>query len=289
MNRKYYVIISPVRDEVAHFRLTAESVLRQSILPLEWVIVDDGSTDGTTAIIAEYAQRYPWIRAVYRSNRGGRKPGGGVVESFNTGYKALQTKQWEFIVKLDGDLSFEPTYFEQCFAHFAAEPTLGIGGGLICNLVNGALQSEHCPAFHVRGATKIYRKLCWDSLGGLWPAPGWDTFDEVKANMLGWRTRTFQDLHLIHYRPTGSADGIWSGLVKNGRANYICGYHPLFMLAKCIRRLVKRPFVIGSVGLFYGFLTAYVRKIPRVDDESAIQYLRHQQIKRLIGQDSMWN
>ncbi len=284
----HYVVITPVRDEEAHLRSTIGSMVNQTIRPSEWVIVNDGSTDGTAGILDECVATYPWIRAVHRQNRGFRKSGGGVVEAFNEGLGALVCKDWDFIVKLDGDLAFEPDYFESCFAEFAAEPRLGIGGGVICYLENGTKSFEEHPAFHVRGATKIYRKACWEEIGGFWPAPGWDTIDEVKANMLGWRTRSFPELHLVHHRVTGSADGRWGGSVKNGRADYVCGYHPLFMTAKCVRRLVRRQTVLDAVALMYGFVSGYAKRIPQVNDPGMIAYLRHQQLRKLLGRQTIW-
>jgi poly-beta-1,6-N-acetyl-D-glucosamine synthase len=283
-----YVVISPVRDEEAYIRLTVDCMAQQTIVPKEWVLINDGSSDKTGDILDEYARRYPWIRVVHRANRGFRKAGGGVVEAFNAGYNALEFRDWDFLVKLDGDLSFEPDYFEKCFQNFEKEPRLGVGGGVICYLENGVKEFEPSPAFHVRGATKIYKRDCWDAIGGFWPAPGWDTMDEVKANMLGWTTRSFLDLHIVHFRRTGTADGQWAGLVKNGRANYICGYHPLFMISKCIGRIVKKPYLIGAIGLFYGFLSGYWKRIPQVDDLKTISYLRRQQLGRLFGLETIW-
>jgi len=283
-----YVVISPVRDEEAYIRFTVDCMAHQTIVPKEWVLINDGSSDKTGDILDEYARRYPWIRVVHRANRGFRKAGGGVVEAFNAGYNALEFRDWDFLVKLDGDLSFEPDYFEKCFQNFEKEPRLGVGGGVICYITNGVKEFEPSPAFHVRGATKIYKRACWDAIGGFWPAPGWDTMDEVKANMLGWTTRSFLDLHIVHFRRTGTADGQWAGLVKNGRANYICGYHPLFMISKCIRRLVKKPYLIGAIGLFYGFLSGYWKRIPQVDDLKTISYLRRQQLGRLLGLETIW-
>lgn len=284
-----YVVITPVRDEEAFLPATIESMIRQTVLPREWVIVDDGSKDKTGTIIQDYASRYPWIKAVRRKDRGFRKSGGGVVDAFNDGYRALSSGDWEFIAKFDGDLTFEPDYFEKCFGEFERDPKLGVGGGVICYITDGVKRLEEVPAFHVRGATKIYRKACWDGIGGYWPAPGWDTMDEVKANSLGWSTRSFGDLHLIHHRVTGTADGLWGGLVKYGRANYICGYHPIFMIGKCVRRLGAKPFILGSVALMYGYVTGYLNRIPQVDDPVAIAYLRRQQLNRLIGRDSIWH
>ena len=283
-----YIVITPVRDEEAYLRFTIESMLAQTVRPSEWVIVNDGSTDGTATIIDEYAAQHTWIRAVHRVNRGFRKAGGGVVEAFNDGFRALTTDDWQFVVKMDGDLTFQPDYFEQCLMNFQSEPRLGIGGGVICYIENGAKRFEPCPEFHVRGATKIYRRDCWEAIGGFWPAPGWDTMDEVKANMLGWSTRSFPDLHLQHHRYTGTADGIWAGMVKNGRANYVCGYHPLFMFVKFFIRLPRRPYLIGSVALLYGYLSGYLKQIPQVNDLQTISFLRRQQLGRLWGRQTIW-
>src|SRR6202044_2769279 len=125
------------RDEEAHLEKTIESVAAQTIHPVEWWIVNDGSTDRTGEIIEEYSARYPWIHAVHRSNRGFRKAGGGVVEAFNDGYASIASREWDFIVKFDGDLSFGPDYFQKCFEYFGREPDLGIGGGEIYHVLDG--------------------------------------------------------------------------------------------------------------------------------------------------------
>ncbi|HVT98071.1 MAG TPA: glycosyltransferase, partial [Acidobacteriaceae bacterium] len=128
MKTAKYVIISPVRDEEVHLSRTIESVVHQSVRPVEWIIVNDGSTDRTAEIADNYAREHEWIRVVHRDNRGFRKSGGGVVDAFNDGYRNLKTRDWEFIVKLDGDLSFDSEYFESCLRAFAQEEKLGIAG-----------------------------------------------------------------------------------------------------------------------------------------------------------------
>jgi len=287
-NRMTYVVVTPVRDEEEHIISTIESMIKQTVRPREWVIVNDGSKDDTGKIIDEYAGRYEWIKALHRADRGFRKAGGGVVDAFNDGYRALTCGTWEFIVKFDGDLTFDERYFEGCLKEFQLDAELGVGGGVICYIENGEKRFEEAPSFHVRGATKVYRKACWEHIGGLLQAPGWDTFDEIKANSLGWKTRSFPHLHLIHQRDTGSADGLWPSLVKYGRANYICGYHPLFMVSKCVLRVGRKPYLIGSIGLMYGFVSGYAKRIPQVEDPAAIKYLRNQQMSRLLGRESLW-
>lgn len=285
---KRYVIITPVRDEEKFVEATIRSVTCQTNPPSEWVIVDDGSTDSTGEILDRHAAQFPWIRVVHRPNRGYRKSGGGVMEAFYAGYNALRCDDWEFIVKLDGDLTFSPDYFEKCFEHFSRQPELGIGGGEIYHSLGGELKLEANPRFHVRGATKIYRRSCWEGIGGLWMAPGWDTIDEVKANMIGWKTYSFSELSLLHHRFTGSAEGLLRDRVKHGLACYVSGYHPLFVAAKCVSRLPQKPYLIGAAAIFYGFVKGYLTRTLQVSDHRMIDYLRNQQLRRLVGLETIW-
>src|ERR1700685_310676 len=283
-----YVVITPVRDEEKHIEATIEAVADQTIRPTEWVIVDDGSSDTTGDIIDRFAAKFPWISVVHRSNRGFRKSGGGVVEAFYDGYNTLHCNDWDFIVKLDGDLTFSRTYFEKCFGRFEHEPKLGVGGGEICYDLGGVQKLEANPKFHVRGATKIYRRACWEGIGGLVQAPGWDSIDEVKANMLGWKSYSFDGLRVVHHRLTGSAEGVVRDSMKHGVACYVSGYHPLFVAASCFYRLIQRPYLVGSVAMCFGFLKGYFTGMPRVDDPPLIKYLRTQQLRRLCGLETIW-
>lgn len=285
-----YVIISPVRNEQEHLPKTIQSVRQQTLIPTRWIIVNDGSHDGTGAIVDAAARDCDWIRAIQRPDRGYRKPGGGVIESFYDGLRTLGPEPWDFLVKLDGDLSFDPDYFERCLERFGAQPRLGIAGGTVHCYRHGKLEIESKidPQFHVRGATKIYRQACWRDIGGLLKSPGWDTLDEVKANMLGWHTGTLPDLKIIHHRPAGEASGTWNNWVKNGQANYVAGYHPIFMLAKCFRRLWERPYLLASCGLLAGFVGGYLKHIPQVADQELIRYFRQQQVRRLLLKKSLW-
>ncbi len=285
-----YVVITPARNEERNLEHTIRSMAAQIVLPARWVIVDDGSTDATASIIATATRQYPWISGVSRPDRGFRKQGGGVIDTFYDGFNQLPSSSWDFLVKFDADLSFAPDFFERCFDKFRLDSKLGIGGGMICHTIDGNPVSEtpDDPPFHVRGATKIYRRECWDQIGGLLRAPGWDTIDELKANMLGWTTRTFPDIPLKHHRSTGAADGSWKNWEKNGVANYITGYHPVFMLLKCLKRSTRPPYFIGALGLWWGFCRGYLQRVARVNDPALIQYVRRQQLNRLTMKPSLW-
>jgi glycosyltransferase involved in cell wall biosynthesis len=286
-----YVVISPVRNEEEHLPRTIDSMLAQTVRAQRWVIVDDGSSDRTGSIAQAAAARHSWIKVLHRSDRGVRKAGGGVVETFYEGYATVEGLEYDYLIKLDGDLSFEPDYFERCFQQFEARPGLGIAGGTICRATEEGPEPESRidPRFHVRGATKIYRQDCWRGIGGLIQAPGWDTLDEVKANMLGWETATLSDINAIHHRPTGAAYGIWNDMVKGGRANYIAGYHPVFMTIKCMKRLFDPPYLIGGTGLFWGYLLSALKRTPQVPDDELIKYFQAQQMRRLFFRKSLWS
>jgi len=283
-----YVIITPVRDEEKYMEGAIESVCKQTVLPSEWVIVDDGSSDRTGEIADRYAALHSWIHVVHRENRGFRKSGGGVMEAFYDGYSTLGCVEWDYLVKLDGDLTFDQDYFEKCFEYFRRDRALGIGGGEIRHDIDGVMRTEKEPSFHVRGATKIYRRACWEAIGGLWRASGWDTIDEVMANMKGWRTYAFADLGLFHHRLTGSEDGLFRDRIKHGVACYVSGYHPLFVAASCVRRLTQKPRISGSIAVMYGFLKSYLTRPPRLKDRSYLAYIRGQQLRRLCGMETIW-
>jgi glycosyltransferase involved in cell wall biosynthesis len=276
-----YVVISPVRDEAATIRKTLDSMVSQSVRPVEWVIVDDGSTDQTPEIVREYARRFPWIRLHIRTNRGHRQPGAGVVEAFYDGLQQLRCCDYDFLVKLDGDLSFEPTYFEKLFERFAAEPRLGMASGNTYQLREGRLLLERTSPQHVVGPLKCYRRQCFEEIGGLIRHLGWDSADVVRAQMCGWQTKNYRDLVIVHHRPMGSAEGTWRGKVKTGQGDYFIGSHPLFEFVRCLYRAMDRPFLLHSVAIFWGYVSSWLRRAERIDDAEFIAFLRRQQRERL--------
>jgi glycosyltransferase involved in cell wall biosynthesis len=284
-----YVVITPARDEARYLQGTIDSMRAQTVPPAEWVIVDDGSTDDTNSIASRAAAQCHWVRVVRRDDRGHRAAGVGVVTAFYDGLAAVRSTDWEFLVKLDADVLLEPDYFERCLERFAENPKLGIGGGVFHNPTpGGGYEEEHTPKFHVRGGSKIYRRACWDDIGGVIRMTGWDAFDGVKANRLGWQTESFTDIVVQHQRFTGDATGQWGTWVKNGRASYIVGYDPLFLVARSVSRLRARPALTSSAGLLVGYFGALVRREPRVDDPETIKFMRQQQRRRLLRRPTMW-
>jgi len=281
-----YAIISPVRDEEQFIEKTIKSVISQTIKPVEWIIVNDGSTDKTKQIVEKYVEKYSWMKLINLPNRGFRKPGG--ESALQAGLKLINVNDYNFIVRLDGDLSFGSAYFEELFKRFAENPKLGIASGACYYLVGNKLVLEKAPQFHVPGPLKVYRKDCWKDIGGFTTELGWDTVDEIKAQMLAWKTQSFKELKVIHHRRTGTAKGIIRGKINGGKAAYVAGYHPVFMILRAIRQMADKPYLIGGAALAYGFLEGYFQRIPRVKDPELIRYLRRQQINRLIFRKTIW-
>ena len=286
-----YVVVTPARDEEKNIAQLIDAMERQTLRPLEWILVNDGSKDRTGELLDTFAAKLPWVQVIHRVDRGRRLAGAGVVRAFYDGFAMLEGKDWEFVVKLDADLSLDPRYFERCLQEFSHDPRLGIAGGTVCiqEGTNTTVEARGDPPFHVRGATKIYRRECWEAIGGIMAETGWDTADEVIANMLGWRTRTLADISLLQLRPTGKAYGGWRDSVKNGKGSYICGYHPLFIGAGCARRLIQGRRPVSAAGLAYGYLAAHILLRGRRVPTEMVRYLRREQINALLRRPSIYS
>lgn len=288
MGRRY-VIVTPVRNEERFLPRTVESVLRQDILPLEWIIINDHSTDGTGRIIAELAAGHCWVTPLDYPDDGPARPrrmGGEEVLPY--GLKRVEPRAYDYIVRMDGDLIFPPDFFTRLFAEFERDPSLGIASGVCHVHERGGLREEKHPGFHTRGPMKVYRSQCYLDIDGIDHLGGWDTIDEIRANMRGWRTRSLPALKIIHQRRTQTASGALRGRRNMGRVAYRIGYHPLYALLRAARTCFRRPYVVGGLSMMYGFLEGYWLRSPRVEDKKLIEYLRTQQLNRILGRETVW-
>jgi poly-beta-1,6-N-acetyl-D-glucosamine synthase len=286
-----YAIVSPVRNEAQYIRETLRSVMSQSEPPAVWIIADDGSTDATASIVEEFSGGAVNIRllSVVDNSSGAsddRLEWAAEARAFNLGLREVDLGAVSYIVKLDGDLRFGADYFERLLDEFDNDETLGIAGGHCYEIRNGRRMLEWVPESHVRGATKMYRAACFAEIGGVEPVYGWDTLDEIKAQMAGWRTRSFH-LSLDHLKPTGSVGGLLRGRARMGRGAFLLGYHPVFILARSVRMSLYPPYIIGGSAFLAGYLMALARRLPRVADDGTVKYMRQQQMRRLRSAGDM--
>ncbi|MGN6849672.1 MAG: glycosyltransferase family 2 protein, partial [Sphingomicrobium sp.] len=267
-----YCLISPARNEAEYIHKTLDSVLAQTVLPKRWIIIDDGSSDETPKILAEYAARHGLIEVHTRENRGRRALGGGVVEVFNRGMELLADDPAEFVCKLDVDLILPPRYFERLLDEMARDPRLGSVSGKPFFPVGGDLtnlRSERIGDDVSAGMTKFYRRAFLEDIGGLVKGLIWDGIDCYRGRMLGWRSKSIDDpdLRFIHLRPMGSSDrGIATGRRRLGEGYWFMGAAPSFVLASAVYRLGHKPAVLGSLATLQGYARAWWRGTPRYED-----------------------
>lgn len=277
-----YCLITPCRDEAGYARRTLESVTHQTLQPALWVIVDDGSSDDTPAIVEAYAARFPYIRFMRRQDRGHRKVGAGVIEAFNAGYATIDPSGFEYICKLDLDLELPPGYFEGLIRRMEAEPRLGTSSGKpwFVHPRTGTLVPEVCGDEMSVGMTKFYRRTCFEEIGGFVSQVMWDGIDCHRARMLGWMAESVPEeaLRFVHLRPQGASQkGIWTGRTRAGFGQYFMGTAPLYYLASAAFRAFEHPMLAGSLAMLWGYARSAVRGLPRYDDPDFRRFLRRYQ------------
>ncbi len=281
-----YAIITPARNEENFIEKTILSVVSQTLKPSVWIIVDDASTDATYRIAKKYAKKYPWIRVKRRETTSGTERW-SVPEIFMEEFRNLKN-EFDFIVKLDADVSLPPDYFERLFEKFKENPRLGIAGGGCYQKEGNEWKLEKAPLSHVRGATKVYRRKCLEDIGGLVPYLGWDTIDEVKAWMHGWETRSFPEIPFYHHRKTGTRKGWREGRKRFAKVAYYIGYDPVFFFLRCLYRVKTRPYFLGALTMLFTYLKLCLKEAPRYPDKEFRRFIRKEQWKRLLGMESRW-
>jgi glycosyltransferase involved in cell wall biosynthesis len=280
MNVKY-VIISPVRNEEKNIEKTIQSVINQTIKPVEWIIVNDGSSDRTVEIISECCKKYEWIKLLNKKDEMKYQLGSNVVDCFYLGLNSVKS-QYEYIVKMDGDLSFEDDYFEFIFMKFNEMPHLGMASGQSYVPNGSTLIWEDTPEDHVKGLLCTYKRECFEDIGGLISSLGWDTVDEVKAREKGWMTRSFREKMIIHYRPLGSRTGMLKGNIRHGHIAYIVGRHPLYVLLRCLYRLFDRPYILGAFFYCFGYFHALLTRQKKIINKETEKFFKKEQFNKIV-------
>jgi poly-beta-1,6-N-acetyl-D-glucosamine synthase len=279
-----YALITPARNEAENLRRLAGCLAEQTIPPQAWLVVDDGSTDGTAELAFELAAELPALQVLSsvgaRTKAGpleaGRQSGRDIV-AFKTGLEALEGRP-DVVLKLDADVSFAPDFFERLLAEFEADPRLGIAGGVCWERDGDEWRPYHVTGGHVRGATRAYRRECLLDVSPLEERIGWDAVDEMRANLNGWSTRSIQSLPFYHHRRLGERDGARREWEAQGRMAHYLGYRISYLLARTLWRVRTER---AAVAMLSGYASAALRREPRGPAELRAYLRREQRIRKL--------
>jgi glycosyltransferase involved in cell wall biosynthesis len=282
-----YVLVTAARNEERFLEATILAVIAQTIRPNRWVIVSDGSTDGTDEIIARYTNIHPWIHSSRLDDRRDRSFAAKAV-CFNSGYKLLTDLEFDVVGNLDADITFAPDYYEFLLRKFRDLPDLGVAGTPYVEDPNQpgvhSYSHKHADLSHVSGACQMFRKACFDEVGGYTPIKGGgiDWVAVTTARMKGWRTETFVETVCFHHRKMGTArGGPLSARFRHGKEDYYLGSHPVWQASRALFQMRSDPVVLGGMMLLAGYVWAMIARLERPISDELIAFHRHEQIGRL--------
>ena len=276
-----YAVVTPARNEARFLELTIRSVIAQTARPLRWIIVSDGSTDGTDEIVAKYAADHSWIELLRMPERRERHFA-GKVHAFNAGLAKLREVPYDAIASLDADISFDEDYFSFLLGKLAQDPALGLVGTPFQD--SFVYDYRFVSIEHVSGACQVFRRACFEDVGGYVPVKGGgiDHIAVISARMKGWKTRTFTEKVCRHHRAIGSARaGGLRARFKDGLTDYALGGHPLWELFRTAYQMTRRPWIAGGLLLLAGFVWGAVRGGERPVSRELVEFRRREQMQRL--------
>ena len=278
--------MTPVKNEEENLPNLVKSVVEQTIKPILWVIVDDGSTDKSPEIIEKARKKNEWIEGI-KLPKGKRDLGLHYAyvckQGFDYATEFCKKKGigWNYISLLDADIRLEEDYFEKLIIEFERNPKLGIASGGIYYQTDDGLLWVKTRRDLPRGANRIWRRKCFEETEGFKVTYSPDAVSNVKAKLRGWETKQFKDLVSIQARPTSSAEGLWKGYEFRGESTYYLCYHPIHAFLKGLKHLLQPRFYL-SFAYFSSYLSGFIHKKPRIEDEEIRNYFRRQRLKELV-------
>jgi biofilm PGA synthesis N-glycosyltransferase PgaC len=286
--RERLLIVSAVRNEAAHLERVVNSVAGQTRPPDCWLVIDDESDDDTLEQLRRLEPEVPFMRVLARvkprSTDGDRLGAALEAKAFNWALGQVAWREFDYVGKLDGDVELPPDYFERLLGALAASPPLGLcGATLVEPARNGGWDRVRIPACHVHGAVKLFRRDCFEAVGGIRERLGWDTIDETCARMLGWETRTLRDVVARHHRPSASAQGVLRGRARHGECAWILHYSALWVALRSLKVATLRPRGISGAAFACGYVRAALLGVGRVEDPGFRRFVRRELRGRMLG------
>lgn len=280
-----YVLITPARNEAAYIEQTLKSMAGQTVPPVRWVIVSDGSTDGTDDIVKKYTAEHAWIELVRMPERAERHFA-GKVHAFNAGYARIKGLDYDVIGNLDADISFGEDLFEFILGKFAEHPSLGIAGTAFIQGSTLAYDYNLINLQDVEGQCQLFRRECFEEIGGYVPIKngGIDVIPVYLARMKGWETRTFTEKTYVHHRISGTGQGSLPGsYFRSGKKDYYLGAHPVWEIFRSIYHMKDKPYVVSGLLLFAGYAWEFLKRAEYPVPAELVAFRRKEQMQRLRG------
>lgn len=278
-----YVLITPARNEAQFIELTIKSMVAQTIRPLKWIIVSDGSTDGTDDIVKKYVACHDWIELVRMPERSQRHFA-GKVHAFNAGCARVKDFAYEAIGSLDGDASFDEEYFAFLLQRLVEDPALGLVGTAFREISQESYDYRFVGTEHVTGICQLFRRACYEEIGGYVAVKGGavDRIVNIAARLKGWKTRTFTEKVYVHHRQMGTAQqGVLMARFRDGAKDYSVGSHPLWEFFRTVYQMTRKPLVLGGLMLASGYVWALIRRAERPVSGEMVKFHRQEQMRRL--------
>jgi biofilm PGA synthesis N-glycosyltransferase PgaC len=279
-----YVLVTAARDEVDFIELTIKSVVAQTVTPQKWVIVSDGSVDGTDEVVRRYAKRHGFMQFI-RKNEADVRNTAAKVGAINVGIEVLGQTEYSYLGNLDADISFGETYFETLLKRFEDDSELGVIGGRIFQVdTHGRAFEARASPESVAGAVQFFRRECFDQIGGYQPiASGMeDGIAEITARYYGWKTRSYKDLPVVHHRQLGTVGrSLYETRFSNGLTEYLVGFGFMYHVVRALSRVLERPYVIGATLVSAGYMWGLLSRQPKVVPDAIIGFIRREQRARL--------
>src|SRR6266436_1678112 len=277
-----YVLITPARNEAEYIELTIKSVVAQTARPLKWVIVSDGSTDGTASIVRKYAAVHAWIELVQMPERSERHFA-GKAHAVSTGHEHLAGLQYDVVGNLDADVSFDQEYFEFLMKRFSENSRLGVAGTAFVE-GNLSYNYEFVGIEHVSGMCQMFRRECYEAIGGYAAikSGGIDLIAVLSARAKGWETRTFLEEKFVHHRSQGGA--LHTGIRERlhmGRKDYLLGNQPVWEFFRSLYQMRHKPYVLGGLLVLFSYLWNLLCGVERTIPAELMALRQSEQLKRL--------
>ena len=277
------LIITPACNEEEHLPSLIESVLAQSYLPAEWVIVDDGSIDNSSNVIQKAAIKYDWIKYLRHEKTGLRSPGKSVMDAFYFGFNNRDIIDYDIVMKLDADLILPKNYLATIINQLQADSKIGICGGVcLVQKDNTYILEKEANLDHVRGAIKSYRQKCFQDIGGLVKKMGWDTVDEHSARFKGWVVFVLPELKVMHQRSTHQEYGFIKAAFRNGKMLYSIRMDIFLLFGNCIKKSLKQPYLLLGIAMFIGYVSAFFTRYDKIVSKDLGRFIRKYRYEQIL-------